>query len=423
MQMSTIDDEATRLPSHRLWRNRDFLLLWSGQLVSTLGSNISTLALPVLVLALTNAPAQAGLIAAAGALPYLLLSLPAGAFLDRWDRKAVMIRCDAARGVAYGSVPVAAAVGHLTLAHLYAVALIGGMANVLFGLAQVSALPRVVSRAHLSHANALNEGADQTGLLLGPVVGGVIIALARSQAIGAVLAFLVDSLSYLVSVLTLGLIRTPFEVARQPVSSRSLRAEIAEGLRFLWAQRRLRIMALLTTSVNFFFSPIYLAIVVLVKDLHALHLAAPGRGVVLGLVVGAGGGGGVLGALLAPWLHVRLRFGQVTIGAVTTWAAAAAVVAGASSPVVVGLGWAVLNLAWPVYAVTLVSYRLAATPDHLQGRVNSAFRVLSYGVEPLGMAAGGLLLGVAGPRVELWIIAGGLAASVLAVGVTEVRYA
>ncbi len=161
----------------------------------------------------------------------------------------------------------------------------------------------------------------------------------------------------------------------------------------------------------------------LVKDLHALHLAAPGRGVVLGLVVGAGGGGGVLGALLAPWLQARLRFGQVTIGAVTTWAAAAAVVAGASSPVVVGLGWAVLNLAWPVYAVTLVSYRLAATPDHLQGRVNSAFRVLSYGVEPLGMAAGGLLLGVAGPRVELWIIAGGLAASVLAVGVTEVRYA
>ena len=113
-------------PSRPLWRNRDFLLLWNGQTISTLGTNISTLALPLLVLALTHSPAQAGLLTATRLLPYLLFSLPAGALLDRWDRKEVMIRCDLIRWLALGSVPLAFALGHLTLVHLYVVAFLEG---------------------------------------------------------------------------------------------------------------------------------------------------------------------------------------------------------------------------------------------------------------------------------------------------------
>ena len=136
-------------PSRPLWRNRDFLLLWSGQTVSTLGTNVSTLALPLLVLALTHSPAQAGLLTATRLLPYLLFSLPAGALIDRWNRKAVMIRYDLIRWLALGSVPLAFSIGHLTLIHLYIVAFLEGTAYVFFSIAQIAALPQVVPSAHL----------------------------------------------------------------------------------------------------------------------------------------------------------------------------------------------------------------------------------------------------------------------------------
>src|SRR6266700_4730764 len=160
-------------PPRPLWRNRDFLLLWSGQTISVLGTNISTLALPLLVLVLTHSPALAGLLTAMRLLPYLLFSLPAGAFIDRWDRKAVMIRCDIVRWLALGSVPLAFASGYLTVAQLYIVAFIEGTAYVLFSLAQISALPRVVSPTHLPRAYALDTTTEYVGSLLGPGLGGL----------------------------------------------------------------------------------------------------------------------------------------------------------------------------------------------------------------------------------------------------------
>ena len=141
IQTTQQEPDAGR-PSRSLWRNRDFLLLWNGQTISTLGTNISTLALPLLVLALTHSPAQAGLLTATRLLPYLLFSLPAGALLDRWNRKSVMIGCDLVRWLALGSVPLAFALGHLTLIHLYLVAFVEGTAYVFFSLAQIAALPR-----------------------------------------------------------------------------------------------------------------------------------------------------------------------------------------------------------------------------------------------------------------------------------------
>ncbi len=219
-----------------LWRNRDFLLLWSGQTISVLGTNISTLALPLLVLVLTHSPALAGLLTAMRLLPYLLFSLPAGALIDRWDRKAVMIRCDIVRWLALGSVPLAFASGYLTVAQLYIVAFIEGTAYVLFSLAQISALPRVVSPTHLPRAYALDTTTEYVGSLLGPGLGGLIISLARTIASGAVLAYLADSISYLASVISLLFIRVPFQAERAVTGRPALHKEIAEGLRFLWQQ-------------------------------------------------------------------------------------------------------------------------------------------------------------------------------------------
>jgi len=224
----------TTVGERSLWRNRDFLLLWSGQAVSSLGDQVSGLALPLLVLALTGSSAQAGLVLAASLLPYLALSLPAGVLVDRWDRKRVMIRCDVARVVALGSVPLAYHIGRLTTAQLYAVALVEGAAAVFFSLAETAALPRVVSRARLTEAAALNATADGAATVVGPGLAGLIIGLARGTVAGAALAYLVDSLSFLVSAVSLGAIRVPFQKERASRTGRSLRAELAEGLRYLW---------------------------------------------------------------------------------------------------------------------------------------------------------------------------------------------
>ncbi|MFI5274921.1 MAG: MFS transporter, partial [Ktedonobacterales bacterium] len=160
-----------------LLRSRSFLLLWSGQTVSSFGTSVSHLAMPILVLALTGSPAQAGFVGALQLLPYLLLSLPAGALVDRWNRKALMIRCDAVRWLALGSVPLAYVLGHLSLPQLYVVAAVEGTANVFFTLAEVAALPQVAARDQLPRAWALNETADSAARLVGPGLAGTVIGL------------------------------------------------------------------------------------------------------------------------------------------------------------------------------------------------------------------------------------------------------
>jgi MFS family permease len=407
MAHSTSTDRARRRAAPpgaaRLWRNLDFSLLWSGQLVSTLGTAISTLALPLLVLALTHSPAQAGFVSAVRLVPYILFSLPAGVLVDRWNRKAVMIRCDLARWLALGSIPLAFALGHLTLVQVYAVALIEGVGYVFFSLAQLAALPRVVASDQLPRAYALSEASDAAGTLIGPGLGGFIISLARTITSGTVFAYLADSLSYLVSVLSLRFIRTPFQAERAPIAHNSLRAELATGLRFLWSERRLRLMALLTMAVNILTSPLDLAVIVLGRG--SLHLDVRA----LGLIFSAAGAGGLVSALVAPAVRERMRFGNAILICVCGWTLAAVIMAASGAPLPLAAGRALVSALWPIYAVVLVTYRLSLTPDELQGRVNSAFRVISFSGDAIGPALGGLALSAFGPRAMLAGAAMGLA--------------
>ena len=138
------DQTETSRRSVPLWRNRDYILLWGGQMISSIGTRISMLAFPLLVLALTQSPAQAGLIGAMRGLPYALLILPAGALVDHWNRKRVMILCDIGRAIALGSIPLALVLGHLTIAQIYVVSLVEGTLITFFSLAHISCLPHVV---------------------------------------------------------------------------------------------------------------------------------------------------------------------------------------------------------------------------------------------------------------------------------------
>ena len=180
-----------------LWRNRDYVLLWSGQMISSVGTRVSMLAFPLLVLAITHSPAQAGLIGAMRALPYALLILPAGALVDRWNRKRVMILCDIGRAIALGSIPIALIIGHLTIAQLYIVSLVEGTLFTFFGLAETACLPQVVSKEQLPTAAAQGMVIDSVSELIGPSIGGVLYSIGRA------VPFLTDAISYGASVVSL----------------------------------------------------------------------------------------------------------------------------------------------------------------------------------------------------------------------------
>ena len=206
-----------------IWRNHDFVLLWSGQIVSTLGSQISGITFPLLILALTNSPEVAGITGALFTLPYVILSLPAGALVDRWDRKRVMIVCDAVRALNMASIPMALLLNALTVWQIYLVALIEGSMFVFFNVAEVAALPRVVSREHLAEASSQNQAAQATAALIGPSVGGFLF-----QSVSRGFPFLVDAVSYAVSVVSLFFIKTEFQLDRSPRQG-NLWGEIVEG--------------------------------------------------------------------------------------------------------------------------------------------------------------------------------------------------
>src|SRR5712692_7881783 len=200
-------DVTPRQP-RSLWLNRDFMLLWSGQVVSNVGTQVSTLAFPLLILALTGSPAQAGFAGALRALPYLIFSLPAGALIDRWDRKLTMILCDTGRALSMASIPFALAIGHLTIIQLYLVSTIEGTLFVFFNIAEVACLPNVVAKEQLPAATAQNTVTMSTSFLLGPSLGGFLFTVGRA------FPFLANAVSYTVSVISLLFIKTKFQRER-----------------------------------------------------------------------------------------------------------------------------------------------------------------------------------------------------------------
>ncbi|MFN8537408.1 MAG: MFS transporter [Thermomicrobiales bacterium] len=367
-----------------LWKNRDYLLLWFGQSVSILGTHVSHLAFPLLVLALTGSPAQAGFVAAARSVPWLLFALPAGALVDRWDRKLTMILCGLGSGLALGSIPIAYAFDALTIAQIVIVSFIEGAFALVFGLAETSALPHVVTREQLPTAIAQQQAQYAVGALLGPPLGGALYGAAR------MLPFLVDALSYAVSACSLRFVRATFG-GQSAGPERSLRAEIGEGLTWLWRQPLVRYMSFLTGALNFT-AGLDLIIIVLVQRQGASSAT-------IGAMFAIAGAGGVIGALLAPRIQRRFSFGQVIIGLCWFSALVYALFAATSSVALITAILAIYFLAMPAYDTVQLSYRLALIPRPLQGRVNSVFRLVAQGMRPLG-------LGLTGVLIEHWDLAG-----------------
>lgn len=386
--------EPLRNKHRPLWRNRDYLLLWNGQAISAIGGSVSELAFPLLVLAVSHSPAQAGIAGALRTLPALLFTLTAGALIDRWDRKLVMICCDTGRTLSLASIPIAIMLGHLTIVQLYITAFIEGSLLIFFGLAHSASLGQVVPKEQLAAAMAQEEFTEGTTALFGPSLSGALFSLSQ------LLPFVADACSYAVSIITLLLIRTPFQQTSTR-KRRHLLAEISEGMRWMWRQPVIRTMNLTSIIAALIIPGSPLMVIVLAQQQHASAL-------VIGLIFAAGGVGAILGAMITPLSQRFLTVGQAII--VTRWTSALLwpFYALAPFPIVLGIVDFFIGFVDPIEDVPYFSYRLALIPDELRGRVISACRIFPSVVRPIGIALTGLLLQNVGGMQTALIGWGGL---------------
>ena len=290
-----------------LRKNHDYMRLWFAQVVSGFGTATSSVVYSLLVLSLTGSPAAAGVAAALGALPYLVLCIPAGALIDRWDRRRVMVVCDLARFIAISTIPLALWLNVLSLWQIYLIAIIEGTFFVFHSLAEVAALPGVVSTEQLPAATAQSHAALGAARVAGPSLGTFMY-----ESVGRAAPFVIDALSFLLSALVLSRIRKTLSGnARAPVGN--LGAQMVEGLRWLWTQPLIRTMALLTSGINLVSSATPLIMILLAKQLNVSDFE-------LGVMFSIGGIGSIVGSLIGGRVQRRWTFGQVI--AFTVWAQA-----------------------------------------------------------------------------------------------------
>ncbi len=373
-----------------LRRNRDFQLYWSGQLFSVVGTRIGGVGKPLLVLAVTGSPAAAGVAAFAFSLPAVLAMLPAGAVLDRANRKSVMVACDVARGLAASSIVLAIWGGWLTLGQILVVAVVGGVAYPFFAVGERAAVPQLVARPQLPAAMAQISAREYTGLVAGQALGGVLFGLARA------LPFAADALSDLASVVSLLLVRTRFQATRSAPRWRPL-AEVREGLAWTWRHPFVRTTALLSAGLDSVTNALYLAVIV-----AAQRLGAPPAEI--GLLLGFMGLAGVAGSLLATRLAAAISIRAVALLTLGTWTVLTPVLAVAPTPPLIGLVYGAMFVFHPTWGAAIGAAQMRAVPEHLMGRVQSAVMLLALGSVPLAQLGVGFLLQLAGPSRAILLL-------------------
>lgn len=361
--------------THRL--NRDVALFQGGQLLSSAGSESTTIAYALVVLALTNSPLKAGLVTFARVLPFVLFGLLAGAAADRFDRRAMMLGADGVRALAVAGLGVALLVDRVALWQVVLVAFIEGTGSTFFKPAAMGALRSVVPTIQLPAAATAQQACIATAQIAGPPLGGALLGLGRA------VPFLADAASYMFSALSLLLIRTPFQHERA-IDRQPLPAAVHEGIRFLWHQPFLRATALLYAVSNFIGTGMLLVVVV-VGEREGLTSGE------IGLLLGAFSVCVLAGSLASPLLRRTLPTRTIVLLELWTWLGLVLFVLWPSVYVLVG-SMLLSALAIPVTDSVVISHRLAITPNHLVGRVESVRSTMALLMVPLGPLAGGLLL-------------------------------
>jgi MFS family permease len=396
-----------------LWHHLEFRRLWIGETVSQFGTMVSQLALPLVAILVVHASTfEVGLLTAFETAAFLVVGLPAGAWVDRMRFRWVLITNDLIRAAVLGSIPLAQLMGILTIGQLYVVALVTGISTVFFDVAYQSYLPQLVDSKLLVEGNAKLQGSESVSQIAGPSIGGLLI-----QALTAPYAVLIDALSFLWSAGWVAAIRArPPRPERKP--DRQLRREIGEGLRFVMSSRLLRAIAMCTGSFNLFSSMSLAVLYVLLA--RELHVSAG----IIGLISSTAAIGGLTGSLVASRFVAKVGQGPAI------WISAAALGPCCFVAPFVHHDWTLVLLAVAqsgvglgnvVYNITQISFRQGLCPPELLGRMNATMRFLVWGTMPLGGLLGGVLGATIGVRGTLLVVAIGETLAFLPVFLSPLR--
>jgi MFS family permease len=390
-----------------LWTHADFMKFWAGETVSLFGTQVTSLALPLTAIIVLHAtPGQLGVIRFLQTVPFLLLALLVGAWVDRRRKRPVMIGSNAARFVLVGLVPILAVAGALGMPILYLLAFSIGVATVFFDVCWMSYVPSLVGKDQLAEANSKVSTSYAVADVSGPGLGGVLV-----QLLGAPKAMAADALSYLVSIGTLLAIKTEEPAPERP-AERHLLAEIREGLQLVLGNRYVRATTVQGGLWNFCY--IMTDTIFLLYAIRELHFT-PG---LVGLVIGVGMTGGIIGSALASSFSRRFRYGPTIMvacafGTLPTFLIPAAQGSRALLSVLFMVAYFLVRFGAVTANVLMITLRQTVTPARLLGRMNAAARTVLYTGGSLGAIAAGLLGSTIGLRNTLWVAAVGFALTLI----------
>ena len=369
--------------------------LFAASAISNLGDGVTVVALPLIAADLTRDPTAIAAVSLALRLPWLFFALIAGALVDRWDRRVVMVTADAVRAVLMGTLALAIATDTHSMPMLYVIGALLGLAETMFDNASQTILPSIVEDEELlPRANGRLMAAETVmNQFLGPPLGGLLIATAAAAP------FWLDSASFLAATLLVASIPGRFRAVSSADDGprASLRSEIAEGIRWLWGHRLLRDLAILLSLLNLWYMAVFAVLVLFAQEILGLG------DVGFGLLMISPAVGAVIGALAAGRLLERVGSGPILWFGCFGSAAGLLLMAPLSNAALVAVVMVLQGSAGVGWNVVTVSLRQTIIPDHLLGRVNSVYRFLGWGSMPIGALVGGLLAGWFGLRAPLWV--------------------
>jgi MFS family permease len=387
-------------PTGGLWRHPEFVKLWSAETVSQFGTQVSQLALPLAAIDVLHASAfEVAALATVEFLPFLLVSLPAGVWVDRLPRRPILVVGDLARAGLLASIPIAYFLDALTIWQMYGVGFLVGIATVFFDVAYQSYLPALVERNQIVDGNAKLEISRTSAQFGGPGLAGLLIGWLKAPV-----AILLDAISFLCSALFIFAIRKqePSRDEREP--RRKMRVELREGLSYVLGHPYLKNIAACTGLFNFFGSLGFAVVLVFARRELELSPEAIGLALTLGNI------GGLLAAFTASRTAGRFGVGRTIIGSAIVGGPMFLVIPfaphGNAALAVLVPAWIVGAYTNVVYNVTQVSLRQAITPERIQGRMNSVMRFIVWGTIPLGSFVGGVIASQIGLKSTL--IVGGI---------------
>jgi MFS family permease len=365
-------------PSRRL--GADFWKFWVGQTISNLGSSVTLFVLPLLVFRLTGSAFNLGISTAANFVPYLLFGLIIGAWVDRVDRKRLMIVTDIARALVLAALPLLDAFGALSVAWIYAVGFINATLTIGFDAAQFAAIPSLADQDDLVTANGRIQASYSAAMVAGPLLAGLLVAFMPLSDL-----MLIDAGSFVLSALSLMLIGRSFNASERQASA-SIRQDIAEGLRYVLGHPVLRNISAMMALVNFVATTTYAQLVLFASD----RLQASETQV--GLLFSAGSAGVVVLGLAAGVLRKRWSFSTVALGALMIEGLLTIALAFTTSFAVATVLWTLISGLGILFNINTSSLRQAIVPNHMLGRVISIAGVLAWSAIPLGTLLGGYLI-------------------------------